>query len=224
MCLRSPLKRSAPSHPLPALAWAFVRARIQTVFGMAISVAIVGLVAWAFIEAVQAEPAVVGAVATAVLGVAGVVWQQRQSEKARLREAHRDRMTPVYHELLKRVGQQVGRESQEPTEEMAEFMRDLKSRQLLLGAPKEMILAFNRWEREAKAAQQKKDNIALVFAWEELLRAIRRDLGHDDSGLPRGELLRVFMDDLDQFLPELEATAAEKAAAMPAGEAAGSSP
>lgn len=193
-----------------------MRARIQTLFGVAISIAVVGLVAWAFIEAVQAEPAVVGAVATAVLGVAGVVWQQRQSEKARLREAHRDRMTPVYHELLKRVWQQAGQESQEPSEEVAEFMRDLKARQLMLGAPKEMIQAFNRWEREAKAAQEQDDNVTLVFAWEELLRAMRRDLGHDDSGLPRGELLRVFMDDLDQFLPELEAAAA----AMPASEPA----
>lgn len=191
-------------------------ARIQTLFGMAILLVIVGLVAWAFIEAVQAEPAVVGAVAAAALGAAGVVWQQRQSEKARLREAHRDRMTPVYHELLKRVWQQAGPTTQEPTEEMVEFMRDLKARQLVLGAPKEMILAFNRWEREAQAAKEKDDNIALAFAWEELLRAMRHDLGHDDSGLPRAELLRVFIDDLDQFLPELEAAAT----AMPAGDAA----
>lgn len=45
---------------------------------------------------------------------------------------------------------------------------------------------------------------------------MRRDLGHEDSGLPRGELLRVFMDDLDQFLPDLGAAAA----AMPASESA----
>jgi hypothetical protein len=199
---------------------ALVRARIQTLFGVAISLAIVGLAAWGFIEAVQAEPAVVGAVATAALGVAGVVWQQRQSEKARLREAHRDRMTPVYHELLKHVWRQAGQESQGPSEEVAEFMRDLKARQLILGAPKEMIQAFNCWERNAKAAQEAGDNIALVIAWEELLRAMRRDLGHDDSGLPERELLRVFIDDLDAFLPELEAEAASEAAA-PASEATG---
>lgn len=180
-------------------------ARTQTLFGMAILLVIVGLFAWGFIEAVQADAAVVGAVATAALGAGGVFWQQRQSEKARLREAHRDRMTPVYHELLKRVWQQAGQESQEPSEDVAEFMRDLKARQLILGAPREMIQAFNRWEREAKAAQERNDNVAVVFAWEELLRAMRRDLGHNDSGLPQGELLRVFMTDLDTFLPELEA-------------------
>lgn len=193
-----------------------MRARIQALFGMAISLAVVGLFAWGFIEAVHADAAVVGAVATAVLGVAGVVWQQRQSEKARLREAHRDRMTPVYHELLKRVWQQAGQESKQPSEEVAEFMRDLKARQLILGAPKEMIEAFNRWEREAKAAQGKGDNIALVFAWEELLRAMRRDLGHNDTGLPRAELLRVFMDNFDELLAELEATAPPAAAAASA--------
>lgn len=190
-----------------------MRARVQTLFGMVISIAIVGLVAWPSLKAVQAEPAVVVA-AAAALGAAGVVWQQRQSEKARLRDAHRDRMTPVYHELLKRVWQQAAPTTQEPTEEVVEFMRDLKARQLVLGAPKEMILAFNRWEREAQAAKEKDDNIALAFAWEELLRAMRHDLGHDDSGLPRAELLRVFIDDLDQFLPELEAAAT----AMPAQE------
>lgn len=185
-----------------------MRARIQTLFGVAISLAIVGLFSWGFIEAVQADAAVVGAVATAALGVAGVVWQQRQSEKARLREAHRDRMTPVYHELLKRVWQQAGQGGEEPSEEVVEFMRDLKARQLILGAPKEMIQAFNRWEREAKATQERGDSVAFVYAWEELLRAMRRDLGHDDSGLPLGELLRVFMNDLDTFLHELEATEA----------------
>jgi hypothetical protein len=197
-----------------------VRARIQTLFGVAISLAIVGLFAWGFIEAVQAEPAVVGAVATAVLGVAGVVWQQRQSERARLREAHRDRVTPAYHELLKLVWQQTNPATQQKSAEVEEFMRDLKARQLVLGAPKEMIEAFNRWERDAKAAQEADDSIALVFAWEELLRAMRRDLGHDDSGMARGELLRVFMTDLDEFLPQLEAKAAT-ATAAPASEASG---
>jgi hypothetical protein len=100
-------------------------------------------------------------------------------------------------------------------------MRDLKARQLVLGAPKEMIEAFNRWERDAKAAQEADDSIALVFAWEELLRAMRRDLGHDDSGMARGELLRVFMTDLDEFLPQLEARAAAVATAAPASEASG---
>lgn len=190
-----------------------MRARIQTLFGMTVLLAIVGLFGWGFIEAVRAEPAVVGVVATAVLGVAGVVWQQRQTEIGRVREAHRGRMMPVYHELLKLVWEQAG-QNREPSEEVVEFMRDLKSRQLVLGAPKDMIQAFNRWEREAKVAQENGDNVALVVAWEDLLRAMRRDLGHDDSDLSQGELMRVFIEDIDEFLPDL-ATAVVAAETKP---------
>ena len=101
-------------------------------------------------------------------------------------------MTPVYDDLLKLVLQSMDkrRRSEAKTET---FMRDLKGRQLLLGASSEMIRAFNQWEAATEAAHKAKDDMAAVFAWEDLLRAIRTDLGHDDSDLDRGELLRIFM-------------------------------
>jgi hypothetical protein len=162
--------------------------------------ALLGLAVWGFVEALQAQPAVAGSVAAALLGVVGVVWQQRKTEHARLREAHRDRMIPVYDELLLAIWRQA--ESTEPNEQMVNFMKDLRRRQLLLRASSEMILAFKRWEADTQAAAEEKNHVQMAFAWEELLRAIRRDLGHDDAPLARGDLLRVFMDDLDEHLQE----------------------
>lgn len=185
-----------------------MRARLQTLLGLVMLTATIGLIGWAFVEAVQAQPAVVGSVATAALAVAGVVWQQRKSEKARLREAHRDRMTPIYEELLSIVRRAAENGSSGPSEEMVEFIKDFKSRQLLLGAPSEMITAFNAWEATATKAKEQKDDVSMVLAWEQLLRAIRRDLGHDDSKLPPRELLRVFMSDIDEHLGPQEPTPA----------------
>lgn len=169
-----------------------MRVRAIQILTWIVALAVAALGVWAFVEAVRAEPAVVGSVATAVVGVYGVVWQQRQAERSRLREAHRNRMTPVYDDLLKLVLQSMDkrRRSEAKTET---FMRDLKGRQLLLGASSEMIRAFNQWEAATEAAHKAKDDMAAVFAWEDLLRAIRTDLGHDDSDLDRGELLRIFM-------------------------------
>jgi hypothetical protein len=181
-----------------------MRGRVLHFLTWIVALAIAGLAIWAFVEAVRAEPAVVGSVATAVVGVYGVVWQQRQAERSRLREAHRDRMTPVYDDLLKLVLQSMDQHRR--SEAKAEnFMRDLKARQLLLGASSEMIRAFNEWEAATEAARKAKDDIAAVLAWEDLLRAIRADLGHDDSDLGRGELLRVFMkrNELDSRLAGL---------------------
>ena len=102
-----------------------MRTRIVQVLIKGVSILFAGLVVWAFIEAVQTEPAVVGSVATVVVGVYGVIWQQRQAEQSRLREAHRDRMTPVYEDLLTLVlnSMDKSKRSQAKTEN---FMRDLK--------------------------------------------------------------------------------------------------
>lgn len=178
-----------------------MRARLFQIGSWILSSVLLLLLVWAFVEAVRAAPAVVGSVATAVIGVYGVIWQQRRAEQSRLREAHRDRMTPVYDDLLKLVLTSMDKQkrSQAKTEN---FMRDLKGRQLLLGGTSQMIRAFNEWEATVSAAQEAGRDSVAVFAWEDLLRAIRRDLGHDDSELNRGDLLRVFIDsnELDQWL------------------------
>jgi hypothetical protein len=178
-----------------------MRARLFQIGSWALSLVVLILVVWAFIEAVRAEPAVVGSVATAVIGVYGVIWQQRRAERSRLREAHRDRMTPVYDDLLRLVLESMDKNKRNRAK-TENFMRDLKGRQLLLGGTSQMIRAFNAWEAGVSAAQKAGKDDAAVFAWEDLLRAIREDLGHDDSDLGRGELLRVFIDseELDKWL------------------------
>lgn len=181
-----------------------MRARTGTpVVGFALVVVFAGLAVWGFVEAIRAAPAVAGPVAAALLGVAGVVWQQRKSERTRLREAHRDRMIPVYDELLLAIWKQAESKNSEPSPEMIAFMKDLKRRQLLLRASSDMILAFKQWEVDTQAAAERKEATKMAFALEELLRAIRRDLGHIDSALVRGELLRVFVSDFDEQLQPL---------------------
>lgn len=176
-----------------------MRSRLQTLLGLFAIATATGLFIWAFIEAVRAEPAVVGSVAVAVIGVSGVVWQQRQAEQARLREAHRDRMSPVYDELLKVIWNKVsGVKTEDIDPEVEAFFRDLKARQLTLGASSAMVQAFNQWTEATKAAAEAGDDKAAVAAWEFLLRAIRSDLGHTDSNLPPGELLRLFITDYDE--------------------------
>jgi hypothetical protein len=176
-----------------------MRSRLQALISIVVILAVAGVVIWAFIQAVKAAPAVVGSVGVAVVGVLGVVWQQRQTEKARLREVHRDRMSPVYDDLLGVFWNKLaGNQTDEIDPEVETFCRDLKARQLMLGASSEMVRSFNEWTELTKAAAAAGDNVAAMRAWEFLLRAIRSDLGHDDSNLPPDELLRLFISDYDE--------------------------
>lgn len=169
------------------------------VFGYVLIIGLVALGCWGFVEAVQAEPAIVGSIGVAAAGAIGVVWQQRQAEKARIREAHRDRMKPIYYDLLGTVFTKMGGKMGDgPDPNAEEFFRDLKARQLTLGASSEMVQAFNAWGKETAQAQKEGSDLNAVIAWEVLLRAIRKDLGHDDSDLPPLELLRLFITDFDE--------------------------
>lgn len=41
--------------------------------------------------------------------------------------------------------------------------------------------------------------IPLMFAWEDLMKVMRKDLGHSSFGLQRRGLLRLFVNDIDSF-------------------------
>ena len=172
--------------------------RARRVVGWILVIGVAGLAVWAFIEAVQAEPAIVGSVATAALAVGGVVWQQRMTERERVAEVRRERMAPTYENLLGFVLR--GGQSSEQGEPPEDFMKDLKGRQLLLGASSEIIRAFNAWQAETHEAEANGSPLGAIQAYEGLHRAIRKDLGHDDSDLARWDLLRVFINDLDDHL------------------------
>lgn len=176
-----------------------MRDRIATGFILLVTFGLGGLVIWAFIRAVLVEPAIAGSIGVAVVGVLGVVWQQRQTEKARLREAHRVRMQPVYDELLRVIWTSIAGGADESDPEIEEFFRDFKSRHLTLGASSKMVQAFNQWTDITSSAVASGNNVEVMDAWEFLLRAIRDDWGHDDSNLPDGELLRLFISDYDEL-------------------------
>lgn len=109
-------------------------------------------------------------------------------------------MSPVYDELLKTIWSKVsGVQDDEIDPEVEAFFRDLKARQLTLGASSAMVQAFNQWTAATQDAVESGDNKAAITAWEFLLRAIRSDLGHKDSDLPSGELLRLFITDYDEY-------------------------
>ena len=108
-------------------------------------------------------------------------------------------MAPVYEELLDIMRRQMeqGSDGGKVAPELLAFMAELKGKQLLLGASSEMIQAFNRWS----ATADRGDSVGVLFAWEDLLYAIRKDLGHKDTALGRGDLLRLSITDIDDHLP-----------------------
>lgn len=107
-----------------------MRSRLQMILGLIVFAVVAGLAIWAFIEAVQADAAVVGSVGV-YDDLLGVIWNKLGGNRV-------DKDDP----------------------EVEALFRDLKARQLMLGASSEMVQAFNNWTDATKAAVEAGDNIA----------------------------------------------------------------
>ena len=68
---------------------------------------------------------------------------------------------------------------------------------IVVWASAKVIAQWNRIRTNSTASV---DVISQMDSWEVLLRAIREDLGHDDTKLRERQLSRLFVNDLDDFL------------------------
>jgi len=165
-------------------------ARLGKVAGLIAALGIIGLAVWAFIKGVDKDPAVVGTVFTAVIGLVVVVIQRDREKRQELERIHRGQMSPIYRELVETI-KDFTAFSAKSEEEQEAFFKDL-STNLILHGPTPVVMAWNAWSRAANPVTP-----ATFIAWENVLRAVRRDLGHDNSELPSGDLLRLFVNEDD---------------------------
>jgi hypothetical protein len=152
---------------------------------------LLGVVVWAAVESVSADPAVGGSIVVAVIGAIAVVFERSRVEQERRREVQRQRMEPMYKEFVERAHDEFASQGQSGTPETRRFFTKFKGKELLLGADAKVIQALVVFE---KTKPSDSEPLAPALAYEALLRSIRRDLGHSDSVLREGDLLRVFSD------------------------------
>lgn len=167
--------------------------RVWSVIGFVFALALLGLGGWAVVRGVETDPSVVGSFATALGAIVAVVIQRSREKRQELEQSHREKLAPIYEELLDNMRDF---ESREEAENEAFFKR-LQTKLLLYG-PTPVIQEWLAWRRLGETLTE--PNITLVLTWERVLRAIRKDLGHDDTDLQPGDLLRVFVNDLDDAL------------------------
>lgn len=56
----------------------------------------------------------------------------------------------------------------------------------------------------SQAQNQSTASIAALFGFEEMLMEMRKDTGHPRTRLARGDLLGLFIDDIDRYLAEFQ--------------------
>jgi len=123
--------------------------------------------------------------------------------RAIVRKEHREKKIPVYEDLIKfmfriLMGTKTGNT---PTEkEMLDFMSDFTQSIMVWGSD-DVLAAWVKWRRTAVNAEELKANpMKLMLLYEDLILTIRSDLGHKNRSLRTGDVLALFVNDIDQQL------------------------
>jgi hypothetical protein len=166
---------------------------------------------WAIIRGVEEDPSVVGSFATALAAVVAVVYGRTRERRIELQTKHQEELLPIYQEYVYR-GSGYFEGSDDP-DKTKHFYEEL-IRQLLLRGPGPVVKAIVEWQRMGEkkgllnrdsegnlaVAPDAEPDVDVMLAWERVIRAIRDDLGQSSSELQDGDLLRLYIHDIDQYL------------------------
>jgi hypothetical protein len=148
------------------------------------------------------DPGVASAVATGffafVVTLAGVLSTRYYERRKALDEQIRARKTPIYEELIEGLFAQLHELSdggEIDAGATANLLRRLTPKLIIWGSD-DVVVAWSRWRRDVRTLQ----GAEVLFAFESLLSAIRKDLGHKGTNVVPGDLLGLFVNDTD-YLP-----------------------
>ena len=138
--------------------------------------------------------AVVGAMATVLVGVGGALYTQAQIKKREIEEAHRERKVELYKGFLDMVARMMSEQNEnvslEPPsqQELVDFMVEFKTNAVLWGSPK-VINAQLNFQKVSESGGN------VLFAVDELYKAIREDIGLSNKGLDKRQLVKMYLRD-----------------------------
>jgi hypothetical protein len=141
------------------------------VISVVAALATIGGLVFAVVKGVEGNPTLVGTLATALATVLAVVVGRERETRLQLRQKHREDIAPMYKELVDRL-----RHDSDP-DEAQEFFQKWWT-QLILDAPAEVIRAWLVWSHALSGFDPTKINPRVFAATENVLRSIRKDLGH----------------------------------------------
>ncbi|MEQ8855080.1 hypothetical protein [Gimesia sp.] len=148
-----------------------------------------------------AAPLIVTA-GTIIVTVLSVVLSRYYETRSAIEKEHRDNKIPVYEDLLKFMfkifmGTKTGNPVSE--KEMIDFMSKF-NQVAMVWASDDVLSAWIKFRSTSMDEEQTKNNpIRLMVVFEDLIREIRKDLGHKNKNLTNGKILSLFVNDIEKY-------------------------
>lgn len=147
----------------------------------------------------EVATAIVAGFVAVMVSIVSVLLSKYFDRKREIEQAQRANKAEIYEDLLKFVFSHAFSAKlpdQVPSEaEGINFFNRFTQRVIVWGSD-DVLRQYATW----KFSMNDGDPNALVFEMEKLFFAIRKDMGHKNAGLRRGDILRIFTPDIEQHL------------------------
>lgn len=149
--------------------------------------------------------AIVAGVFTVIVSVISVLMGKYKETKHQIEEQHRLKKIPIYEEFLEfwfkvLLGSKIGKQVSE--KDMLEFFT-LFTQKLILWGSDEVILEYGDFRTyfmnlANDESTTSKEKLESMYKFEEMILAIRGDVGHKNTAFQRGDILKLFINDLNK--------------------------
>lgn len=147
----------------------------------------------------EVATAIVAGFVAVIVSIVSVLLSKYFDRKREIEQAQRAKKAEIYEDLLKFVFGHVfaaTRPDHTPSDaDGFDFFNRFTQRVIVWGSD-DVLRQFSKW----KFSMNENDPNAVIFEMEKLFFSIRKDMGHKNAGLRRGDILRIFTPDIEQHL------------------------
>jgi len=150
--------------------------------------------------------AIIATAATVIVSVFGIVINQQQLKNREIAESHRPQKIELYMEFMNNIiiktlqlTKKEGTDflnNQDVKKEMESFFQQFTGDLIVWGSPK-VIKAYTNFRNFGEQPQ-------ILLKLDDMLRAIRQDLGHSNRGIKKGDLICLFLSDPEKLKELIE--------------------
>lgn len=181
---------------------------------LAAFVALAGFLLWTLFRAFITLPpeiatAIIAGSATILVSVLTLVLSKQWERRLEIEQEHRKQKLPIYEEFMafwfKVLLSHKPGMNPVSEEEMVEFFSTFTQKLIVWGSD-EVLKEYSTFRRQSYvlAEQPSSAHLEPLLIFEQPLYAIRSDVGHKNRDLKLGDLLALFITDVDRVLEQAE--------------------
>lgn len=155
------------------------------------------LLAWIMAQESQIGAAIIAFVGTVGVGIGAVLITQQRSKSREIAESHRPKKIKIYSNFIKTMIGLIRKHKDSDTKalengkDIQNFFFDFTTQIVLWGSPG----VLRHYAELRKQGQTPNPNPNIILIMDDMMQAMRKDIGLSNRGLSRGDLMKMFLTD-----------------------------